>query len=109
MNFHNKFLSFLKTTIFFYIMIFFLSLVLSFFPFFIVSYHIFSKNILYFLIIICCFFQILLHILFYLHLNDLNKNSWNFFSIIFTFTIITIIFSGSVWIMRNLNHHVISI
>lgn len=96
-----------KNSIFFYILIFIFSLILSFFPFYIVIYNIFSKNYLYFFITLCCFVQVLMHILFFLHLNDFNKNYWNLFSIIFTCTVISIILIGSIWIMRNINHYVI--
>ncbi|CAL4323184.1 Cytochrome bo(3) ubiquinol oxidase subunit 4 [Buchnera aphidicola (Chaitophorus sp. 3695)] len=99
--------SFFKTSIFFYILVFILSLILSIFPFYIVIYNIFSKNYLYFFITLCCFIQVLMHILFFLHLDDFNKNYWNFFSIIFTLTIVSIILTGSIWIMRNINHYAI--
>ncbi|WP_343183447.1 cytochrome o ubiquinol oxidase subunit IV [Buchnera aphidicola] len=109
MIFKNKLINFFKTSLCFYIIVFLFSLILSFFPFFIVINQIFCKKFLYFLVILCCFIQVVIHILFFLHLNDFNKNDWNIFSIIFTMTIILIIFSGSVWIMRNLHHNVILI
>jgi cytochrome o ubiquinol oxidase operon protein cyoD len=70
-----------------------------------VMYNIFLANYLYFLVTLCCFIQVFIHILFFLHLNDFNKNYWNFFSIVFTTIIISIILTGSVWIMRNINHY----
>lgn len=96
---------FFQTSIFFYILVFVFSLILSFFPFYIVMYNIFLANYLYFLVTLCCFIQVFIHILFFLHLNDFNKNYWNFFSIVFTTIIISIILTGSVWIMRNINHY----
>ncbi|CAL4323086.1 cytochrome o ubiquinol oxidase subunit IV [Buchnera aphidicola] len=106
MNFNKKIISFMKTILFFDIVMFFVSLLLSFFPFYFVINNSFSKEYLYLIIIFCCFLQVFIHIFCFLHLDDFNKNTWNLFSIIFTFIIILIIVSGSVWIMRNLNHHV---
>ncbi|WP_350030239.1 cytochrome o ubiquinol oxidase subunit IV [Buchnera aphidicola] len=107
MNLNNRIIIFMKTSLFFYIIVFLISLLLSFLPFYFVIKKTFSKNFLYFFVIFCCFLQVFIHILFFLHLNDFNKNYWNVFSIIFTFLVITIIVSGSIWIMRNLNHYVI--
>ncbi|NIH16522.1 MAG: cytochrome o ubiquinol oxidase subunit IV [Buchnera aphidicola (Periphyllus lyropictus)] len=102
----NKLINFFKNSVFFYIIVFLFLLFLSFFPFFVVKNNTFNHCCIYFFLIFCSLIQVLIHILFFLHLNDYNKNYWNIFSIIFTCTIIIIIFTGSVWIMRNLNHHV---
>ncbi|XBC39132.1 MAG: cytochrome o ubiquinol oxidase subunit IV [Buchnera aphidicola (Nurudea shiraii)] len=96
---------FSKNQYFFYILNFLILSILTIFPFFLVWKKLFSKEITYFLIVLCLVFQVFIHFKFFFHLNYFNEHKWNLISIIFSFLIIMIILIGSYWIMSNLNHN----
>ncbi|WP_343153969.1 hypothetical protein RJT62_01940 [Buchnera aphidicola (Mindarus keteleerifoliae)] len=68
-------------------------------------FNIFSKFSTFFLISIFAIFQILVHFRYFFKLEFSKKNPWYLISIIFSLLIIFIILFGSIWIMLNLNHH----
>lgn len=88
-----------------YIVGFLFSLFLTIIPFFCTLNHLFSRKVNFFVILLCAFSQIIVHFVFFLHLSFSKKNSWNITSLLFVLIIIFIIVFGSVWIMYNLNHH----
>ncbi|CAL4326524.1 cytochrome o ubiquinol oxidase subunit IV [Buchnera aphidicola] len=91
-----------------YLLGFVLSIVLTVLPFFVVMQKIFSNEINYIIIFLCAIAQIILHFLFFLHLNFYTiEGQWNIITLLFIMIIIFIIVFGSVWIMLNLNHHMI--
>lgn len=47
--------------------------------------------------------QMLVHIVFFLHLNTRSQGGWNMLAAIFTVVLVIITISGSLWIMYNLN------
>ncbi|MET0271162.1 MAG: cytochrome o ubiquinol oxidase subunit IV [Sphingomonas sp.] len=54
-------------------------------------------------IIILAFVQIVVHTIFFLHVNPRSEGGWTLMSLIFSAVIITIVISGSLWIMYHLN------
>ncbi|ANF17180.1 hypothetical protein XW81_02135 [Buchnera aphidicola (Schlechtendalia chinensis)] len=80
-------------------------IILTILPFFLVIKQIFFKELTYFLVTLCLMIQVLIHIKYFLHLNFSKKYKWNIISIVFTFLISIIIFFGSYWVMKNLNHN----
>ncbi|ALD15396.1 cytochrome O ubiquinol oxidase [Buchnera aphidicola (Aphis glycines)] len=88
-----------------YIFGFLLSVLFTIIPFFIEKNHVFSYKISRFIILFCAFFQIIIHFIYFLHLNNISKNNWYLMSLLFVFIIVFIVISGSVWIMFNLQHH----
>ncbi|WP_295164187.1 cytochrome o ubiquinol oxidase subunit IV [uncultured Buchnera sp.] len=88
-----------------YIVGFLFSLFLTIIPFFCTLNHLFSRKVNFFIILLCAFSQIIVHFMFFLHLSFSKKNSWNIISLLFVLIIIFIIVFGSLWIMYNLNHH----
>lgn len=85
-------------------MLFLLS-VLSTLPFFAINYRIFSKNFLEFLIVLCLLIQVLVHAKIFLHLDFSLEQRWKVVSAVFSIIVGVIILSGSIWIMKNLNHN----
>ncbi|UDG80366.1 cytochrome C oxidase subunit IV family protein [Candidatus Annandia pinicola] len=57
-------------------------------------------------IYICLLTQTFIHFFYFLHLKLKIKNNWNLISLIFMIIIITIILTGSNYIMLNLNHKI---
>ncbi|CAL4325395.1 cytochrome o ubiquinol oxidase subunit IV [Buchnera aphidicola] len=90
----------------FYIIGFLLSVLFTILPFICTLNHFFSKTVLFFIILLCALTQIVVHFVYFLHLNFSKKNTWNIISLFFILIIICIIIFGSIWIMYNLNHHI---
>ena len=49
------------------------------------------------------FVQILVHTYFFLHVSRKGEGGWTLMALIFTVVIVTIVISGSLWIMYHLN------
>jgi cytochrome o ubiquinol oxidase operon protein cyoD len=47
--------------------------------------------------------QILVHTFFFLHINTRAEGGWTLMALVFALVMITIVISGSVWIMYHLN------
>ncbi|QFQ32624.1 cytochrome o ubiquinol oxidase subunit IV [Buchnera aphidicola (Aphis fabae)] len=92
-----------------YIYGFLLSILLTIIPFLIVKNQFFSHSISRLIMLLCAFFQIVVHFIYFLHLNNIQKNYWYLTSLLFILIIMFIVVFGSIWIMFNLNHHVMMI
>ncbi|MDN0077373.1 cytochrome o ubiquinol oxidase subunit IV [Crenobacter sp. SG2303] len=47
--------------------------------------------------------QIVVHAIYFLHMNTKSEGGWNLLALIFTLVLVVITLSGSVWIMFHLN------
>jgi cytochrome o ubiquinol oxidase operon protein cyoD len=47
--------------------------------------------------------QIVVHTIFFLHVNTRAEGGWTLLALIFTIVIVSIVISGSLWIMYHLN------
>ena len=47
--------------------------------------------------------QIVVHMIFFLHMNHKSEGGWNMLALIFTIVIVVIAVAGSVWVMYHLN------
>ncbi|WMY96099.1 MAG: cytochrome o ubiquinol oxidase subunit IV [Arsenophonus sp.] len=92
-----------KNSIKTYLTGFILSIILTIIPFWMVINNTTSYNKIIYSIIITAIIQILVHFVYFLHINATSNKNWNIISLIFTIVIITIIVIGSIWIMYNLN------
>ena len=54
-------------------------------------------------IIALAFVQIVVHTLFFLHVNTRTEGGWTLLTLMFSVVIIAIVISGSLWIMYHLN------
>lgn len=86
---------------------FLLSILLTLVAYFIVVEHVFSSRILIYTIIGLGIVQMLIQLLFFLHLGQEPKPYWNCQLFLFMITILLIIVIGSLWIMENLRYNVI--
>nr|WP_260080666.1 cytochrome C oxidase subunit IV family protein [Candidatus Baumannia cicadellinicola] len=66
------------------------------------------KKTLILVLIICAIIQILLHLIFFLHINISYEHQWNLIALVFTILIITIFCVGSLWIMNYLKHNLMN-
>lgn len=89
-----------------YIIGFFLAIFLTIISFFIViSEVIEDSDITRLVLFILAILQIIIHMIYFLHMNFKSEESWYILSLIFTALVICIMFSGSLWIMYHIHEH----
>ncbi len=49
--------------------------------------------------------QIVVHMVYFLHMNARSENGWTLMALIFTVIIVMIGLAGSLWVMINMNHY----
>jgi cytochrome o ubiquinol oxidase operon protein cyoD len=70
------------------------------------SYHsILSHGTLVFMLVGLALTQLIVQLIFFLHLDRESKPHWNMTVLLFAVTVVVIIVFGSLWIMNNLNYH----
>lgn len=47
--------------------------------------------------------QIVVHMVYFLHMNGRSEGGWNMLALIFTVVLVVIVLSGSLWVMHHLN------
>ena len=87
-----------------YIVGFVLSVVLTAVPFWLVMTGVLPGMVATALIIFAlALVQILVHVVFFLHLDTRSEGGWTLIAFIFTAVIVVIAIAGSIWIMYHLN------
>ena len=49
--------------------------------------------------------QIVVHMVYFLHMNTKSEGGWSMLALIFTIMLVVITLSGSLWVMYHLNHN----
>ncbi|WP_420991584.1 cytochrome o ubiquinol oxidase subunit IV [Cupriavidus sp. 30B13] len=49
--------------------------------------------------------QIVVHLVYFLHMDRSSEQRWNVMALAFTALILVIVVAGSLWIMHNMNHN----
>ena len=88
-----------------YVIGFVLSLICTFIPYYLVVEKIVTGNTLLATIVVFGFVQMLIQIVFFLHLGRGPKPNWNLFFFGSTFTIVLAVVGGSIFIIHNLNYN----
>ena len=87
-----------------YMVGFALSVVLTAIPFWLVmSGVIQSKTVTGFLVMGFALVQIVVHMVYFLHMNSKSEGGWTVMAMLFTVVVIVITLSGSLWVMYHLN------
>jgi cytochrome o ubiquinol oxidase subunit IV len=87
-----------------YMVGFWLSVVLTAIPFYLVmSGVIENKQLTSVIIMAFAAAQIIVHIICFLHMNAKSESGWTLMALIFTIIIVVITLSGSLWVMYHLN------
>ena len=85
---------------------FILAVVLTVIPFFLVMARpIESPGYTAAIVLICAFAQILVHMVFFLHMTPKAENGWLLLSTIFAIIFLVITLAGSLWIVFHLNRN----
>lgn len=87
-----------------YLIGFVLSVVLTAIPFWLVMGEVLdSKQLTAFVIMAFAMVQIVVHIVYFLHMTSSAEEGWSMMALIFTAIIIVIALAGSLWVMHHLN------
>lgn len=87
-----------------YITGFILSVILTAIPFGVVMAGGFDSRVLTAGIVVgCAMVQIVVHMVYFLHMNASSDDGWTMMSMIFTVIVVVIVLSGSLWVMYHMN------
>ncbi|MGB1580647.1 MAG: cytochrome o ubiquinol oxidase subunit IV [Nevskiales bacterium] len=84
-----------------------LSIVLTAIPFGLVMSGVASETLSITLILLCAAGQIMVQLVFFLHMNASSEQAWNTISAMFAVILVAILIVGSIWIMQHLNHNML--
>ncbi|CAN7740388.1 cytochrome o ubiquinol oxidase subunit IV [Neorhizobium sp. LjRoot104] len=83
---------------------FVLSLILTAIPFWLVMGNVIeSKTVTIAAIMILGGIQMVVHMIYFLHMNSRSEGGWTMMALIFTIVILVIVLVGSLWVMYHLN------
>ncbi|MHA6719329.1 cytochrome o ubiquinol oxidase subunit IV [Sphingomonas sp. RS6] len=89
-----------------YLMGFLLSVVLTAIPFAIVmGGYIADKHLAAGICMAMALVQVIVHMVYFLHMNSKSEQGWTLMALIFTVIIVVIALIGSLWVMYNMNLH----
>lgn len=87
-----------------YLIGFFLSVVLTAVPFWLVMGDVLdSKQLTGFIVMALAVVQIVVHMVYFLHMDTRSDQGWTMMALIFTLIVVVIALSGSLWVMYHLN------
>jgi cytochrome o ubiquinol oxidase operon protein cyoD len=85
---------------------FVLSVILTAIPFWLVMGKVFDKSSTTSLVILAfAAVQIVVHMVYFLHMNTKSEGGWSLLALIFTFVLVFIMLAGSIWVLYHLNHN----
>ena len=83
---------------------FLLSVILTAIPFWLVMGKVFNDSSTTALVILgFAAVQIVVHMIYFLHMNTRSEGGWNMLALIFTIVLVVITLSGSLWVMFHMN------
>ena len=87
-----------------YVTGFVLAVILTAIPFWIVMGNVFEKsNVTAMVILGFAAVQIVVHMIYFLHMNTRSEGGWSLLALIFTVVLVVITLAGSLWVMYHLN------
>ena len=87
-----------------YLIGFGLSVVLTAVPFWLVmTGTIADKQVTALIVLVLAAVQIVVHMVYFLHMNTRSENGWTMMALIFTVIMVVIALTGSLWVMHHLN------
>jgi cytochrome o ubiquinol oxidase operon protein cyoD len=84
---------------------FVLSILFTLFAYFLVVNQTLSATTIMVAILVLAITQMLVQLVFFLHLGQESKPRWNLIVLLFALLVVLIVVIGSIWIMNNLNTH----
>ncbi|WP_232628876.1 cytochrome o ubiquinol oxidase subunit IV [Methylobacterium sp. Leaf118] len=93
-----------------YVTGFVLSVILTAIPFWLVMGNVIADKVITSVIILAlAAVQMVVHMIYFLHMNTKSEGGWTFLALIFTVTIVAITLCGSIWVMHHLNANMMPI
>ncbi|MFL9925288.1 cytochrome o ubiquinol oxidase subunit IV [Herbaspirillum lusitanum] len=85
---------------------FILAVVLTAIPFWLVMSKVFDSSSTTGIVLLAfAAVQIVVHMVYFLHMNTKSEGGWNMLAMIFTIVVVVIMLAGSLWVMYHLNHN----
>ena len=91
-----------------YLVGFGLSVVLTAIPFWLVMNGTLPSQATGLVVVACAAVQIVVHMVFFLHLNGKAEGGWTLLALMFTVIVVGITLSGSLWVIYHLNANMMS-
>jgi cytochrome o ubiquinol oxidase subunit IV len=89
-----------------YVTGFVLSVVLTAIPFWLVMGNVLDDTLRTSIIIMAlAAVQIVVHMIYFLHMNTKSEGGWTFIALVFTLTLVVITLAGSIWVMYHLDQN----
>ncbi|WP_042690143.1 cytochrome o ubiquinol oxidase subunit IV [Azospirillum sp. B506] len=88
-----------------YMIGFVLSVILTVIPFWLVMNGTLDNTTTTAVILVLSVVQIIVHMVYFLHMNGRVEGGWSMLAMIFTIIVVFIMFSGSLWVMYHLNYN----
>jgi cytochrome o ubiquinol oxidase operon protein cyoD len=89
-----------------YVTGFILAVILTAIPFWLVMGKVIDKSSTAgFVLLGLAAVQIVVHMVYFLHMNAKSEGGWNMLAMIFTAMVVIIMLSGSIWVMYHMNHN----
>lgn len=83
---------------------FLLSVVLTAIPFWLIMAKVIpNSGTAAFVVLAFAVVQIVVHMVYFLHMNTKSEGGWNMLALIFTLVLVGILLAGSLWVMHHLN------
>ncbi len=89
-----------------YVIGFVLAVILTVIPFWLVMGKVFTQPSTTAMVLLAfAAVQIVVHMIYFLHMNFKSEGGWNMLALIFTVVLVIITMSGSMWVMFHMNHN----
>ena len=89
-----------------YMIGFVLSVILTAIPFWLVMGNVLDDTVLTSIIIMAlAAVQIVVHMIYFLHMNTKSEGGWTFLALLFTLTLVVITLVGSIWVMYHMDQN----
>ena len=86
-----------------YVIGFVLSVLLTAIPFWLVMAKVLPPEATKFIILGFAAVQVIVHMVYFLHLNAKVESGWTMLSTVFTIIVVVIMLAGSIWVMYHMN------
>ncbi|MFC5510051.1 cytochrome o ubiquinol oxidase subunit IV [Massilia jejuensis] len=82
---------------------FVLAVILTVIPFWLVMGNVLEPEATRFVIMGFAAVQVVVHMIYFLHMNSKSEGGWNMMALILTIVLLGIILAGSIWVMYHMN------
>lgn len=92
-----------------YVIGFILSVILTAIPFWLVMAKVLPAALTSIIILGLAGIQMVVHVIYFLHLDRKSQGGWNLLALVFTAVILFILLSGTIWVMMHMNENMMPV